>query len=416
MGLWSLFLVASAPVIQVLLIGMLGAYLASGYSNTLHATARKDMNKIVFTVFTPSLMFASLSKTVTFEEIISWWFMPVNLGLIFLFGGILGWIVAKILKPPRHLEGLVMATCSSGNLGNLMLIIIPAVCSEKGNPFGDQAMCSARGLSYVSFSMALGGFYIWTYTYGLIKKDAKVFHGNQSEPHRFTSNEVNTMEEGGQGVSTNQNILPVTAKSAEEVAETQLGTPLLNRGSVPDKVMNLWNKMKESLHNLVEELLAPPTLAAIIGFIVGAVPWLKSLLVGSSAPLKVVQDSIKLLGDGTIPCITLILGGNLTRGIRKSSIKPMVIFAIVCVRYVILPFIGIAVVQAAYEVGFVTYDPLYRYVLMIQFTVPPAMSIATMNQLFDVGQEESSVIFLWTYLIAAIALTFWSVVFMWILS
>lgn len=70
--------------------------------------------------------------------------------------------------------------------------------------------------------MQLGGFYIWTYTYGLIKKDAKVFHGNQSEPHRFTSNEVNTMEEGGQGVSTNQNILPVTAKSAEEVAETQL--------------------------------------------------------------------------------------------------------------------------------------------------------------------------------------------------
>lgn len=42
--------------------------------------------------------------------------MPVNIGLTFLFGGILGWIVVKILKPERHLEGLVIATCSAGDV------------------------------------------------------------------------------------------------------------------------------------------------------------------------------------------------------------------------------------------------------------------------------------------------------------
>ena len=40
----------------------------------------------------------------------------------------------------------------------------------------------------------------------------------------------------------------------------------------------------------------------------------------------------------------------------------------------------------------------------------------TMAQLFDVGKEECSVIFLWTYLVAALALTIWSTIFMWILS
>ena len=40
----------------------------------------------------------------------------------------------------------------------------------------------------------------------------------------------------------------------------------------------------------------------------------------------------------------------------------------------------------------------------------------TMTQLFDVGKEECSVLFLWTYLAAALALTSWSTVFMWILS
>jgi Membrane transport protein len=39
----------------------------------------------------------------------------------------------------------------------------------------------------------------------------------------------------------------------------------------------------------------------------------------------------------------------------------------------------------------------------------------TIAQLFEVGEEECSVIFFWTYLIAAIALTVWSMVFMSIL-
>lgn len=34
----------------------------------------------------------------------------------------------------------------------------------------------------------------------------------------------------------------------------------------------------------------------IVGFFFGAIPWLKNLIIGDSAPLKVIQDSIKLLG------------------------------------------------------------------------------------------------------------------------
>ncbi|CAL9167742.1 unnamed protein product [Musa hybrid cultivar] len=421
MGFWSLFLVASEPIVQVLLIGLLGAYLASGYSNVLIPSARRDMNKVVFSVFTPSLMFASLAKTVTFEEIISWWFMPINIGITFLVGGVLGWIVVKILGPPRHLEGLVIATSSAGNLGNLLLIIIPAVCEENGNPFGDQQICSARGLSYVSFSMALGGFYIWTYAYSLMRNDGKTYHGSQSQSNGSIEadrngsciNEgANLVKEDDHELSTNQENILLSI----EVAENQIEIPLLSSGNLQGKRVSIWHKMKETLHKIVDELLAPPTIGAIAGFVVGAIPWLKSLFVGATAPLRVFQDSIKLLGEGTVPCITLILGGNLTQGLRKSQIKPVVVFAILCIRFAILPAFGIAVVKAAYELGFVPYDPLYRYVLMIQFTVPPAMNIGTMAQLFDVGQEECSVILMWTYVVAAIALTIWSTIFMWILS
>ncbi|CAN1828987.1 Protein PIN-LIKES 5 [Linum perenne] len=76
------------------------------------------------------------------------------------------------------------------------------------------------------------------------------------------------------------------------------------------------------------------------------------------------------------------------------------IVGVVCVRYVFLPVIGICVIKAAASLGFLPSDPLFAYVLM----------------LFDVAQEECSVIFLWTYLFAAIALTLWSTVYLWILS
>ncbi|GAY59427.1 hypothetical protein CUMW_194440 [Citrus unshiu] len=407
MGFWTLFEVASMPIVQVLLISVLGALMATQYWNLLTADARRSLNKMVFTVFTPSLMFASLAKTVTLEEIISWWFMPVNVAMTFLIGGILGWIVVKLLRPKPHLEGLVIATCASGNLGNLLLIIVPAICHEQGSPFGNRDVCSSVGLSYASFSMALGGFFIWSYSYQLIKQSSVRYKAlaQAAEPEEVPK-EVNKDFDA----NAQTQLLRGTTDDQEDVSIVPQASHLQTRKE------SFWKRSLEFLHQLLEELLAPPTLAAIVGFIFGAVVWLRNLIIGDSAPLRVIQDSIEILGDGTIPCITLILGGNLIQGLRSSTLKPLIIIAVVCVRYVALPFIGVWVVKAAAALGFLPSDPLYHYVLMVQFTLPPAMNIGTMTQLFDVAQEECSVLFLWTYLVAALALTGWSMVYMWILS
>ncbi|CAL5082769.1 unnamed protein product [Urochloa decumbens] len=425
MGFFSLFLVASMPIIQVLLIGVVGAYLASGFSNVLTTSARRDMNKVVFTVFTPSLMFASLAKTVTLEDVISWWFMPVNIAITFIVGGILGWIACNILKPPQHFRGLIMAFCSAGNLGNLLLIIVPAACDEDGNPFGkDKSICRSRGISYSSLSMALGGLFIWTYTYSLMQKSGKLYHKMQSksiqcpadsdEEHSAEDPEL-AKRDAGPSYNDEEAPLPTSVRPEEQTDENPMEAPLLScESDVADK--GFWTNLKDTVHQFVEELMAPPTISALIGFVVGLVPWLKSLIIGNGAPFKVLQDSLQLMGDGTIPCITLILGGNLTQGLKKSGLKKSVIVTIICIRFVIMPLIGITVVHAAYGVGFLSHDPLYRYVLMVQFALPPAMNIGTMAQLFDVAQEECSVIFLWTYLVAAVALTTWSTIFMSVLS
>ncbi|KAL2905963.1 Protein PIN-LIKES 5 [Bienertia sinuspersici] len=343
-------------------------------------------------------MFASLAKTVTLQDIISWWFMPINVGLTFLIGGILGWIAVKLLKPGSHLEGLVIASCSAANLGNLVLIVLPAICHEDGSPFGnDHAACSSIGLSYASFSMALGGFYIWTYTFQLVKSSSVKYKAliaaeeAASDPNKDLEGDTKTH-------------LLINGENQRYDAES----PSASLKSESDP---FWQKIVDLLHQILEELMAPPTIAAVIGLIFGAVTWLKNLIIGESAPFRVLQDCLKLLGDGTIPSITLILGGNLIQGLRSAKVKLTVILGILFVKYVLLPVIGIGVVKAADSFGFLPADPLYHFVLMLQFTLPPAMSIGTMTQFFEMGQEECSVIFLWTYAFAALALTFWSTVF-----
>lgn len=62
-------------------------------------------------------------------------------------------------------------------------------------------------------------------------------------------------------------------------------------------------------------------------------------------------------------------------GLRTGRLKLITIIAVILVRYVLLPVIGIGVVKAAGSLGFLPSDPLYHYVLLIQFALPPAMNI-----------------------------------------
>ena len=40
--------------------------------------------------------------------------MPVNILITFVIGSILGWILVKVTKPPKHLKGLIIGACSAG--------------------------------------------------------------------------------------------------------------------------------------------------------------------------------------------------------------------------------------------------------------------------------------------------------------
>ncbi|KAM5574011.1 hypothetical protein ABKV19_013498 [Rosa sericea] len=405
MELWTLFVTASIPVLESFLITALGSYLALDRVNLLGQDSRKHLNTIVFYVFTPALIGTNLAETITYDSMVKLWFMPVNILITFIVGSIFGWILIKLTRPPPHLRGLVLGCCAAGNLGNILLIIIPAVCEESGSPFGDVDSCDTNGVAYASLSMAIGAIYLWTYVYNIVR-----ISSNTSIPD---SNQTTEISSASDHISCTEPLLSIE----DNVYQCTLPSTL----SEGDHKMTRLGKIKEWIVMMNEKLnlktiFAPSTIAAIVGFAIGLISPIRNLLIGDDAPLAVIDDCTSLLGDAAIPLLTLIIGGNLVKGLKVSGIQKSILIGIIIVKYVAAPLTGILIVKGALKFGFVSNDPLYLFVLLLQFSVPPAMNMGTITQLFGQGESECSVIMLWTYIFASLSLTFWCAFFMWLVA
>ncbi|CAI9115314.1 OLC1v1016188C1 [Oldenlandia corymbosa var. corymbosa] len=423
MALLDLFIAASIPVLKVLLITALGSFLALDRISILGADSRKHLNNIVFFVFNPALVSSNLAKTVTYQSMVQLWFMPFNILITFIAGSLLGWMLIQITRTPQHLRGLVLGCCAAGNLGNMLLIIIPAICKESGSPFGAPDVCHSFGMAYASLSMAIGAIFLWSYVYNILRisssKSSKEVEINDSSVDKTPSLNASYTEpllhSSDEAMQVSKDQLPlVVSPSSRFEHKPQVVLYENPQDSLFSKIMHHAEALAKKLN--LKRLLAPSTAGAMVGFAIGLVPFFRNSIIGERAPLRVIQDTALLLGDGAIPSLTLIMGGNLLKGLQGSETPKSIILGIIAVRYIGLPVIGIGVVKLALKFGVVHNNPLYQFVLLLQFALPPAMNIGTMTQLFGAGESECSVIMLWSYALASVALTFWSTFFLWLVA
>ncbi|PKU81540.1 protein PIN-LIKES 3 isoform X1 [Dendrobium catenatum] len=414
MGIFQLFIAASVPVLKVLIVTGVGAFIATDYIGVLDKEARKHLNNVVFYVFNPALVATNLSRTITLESVVLLWFMPINILLTFLIGSAFGWVLIQITKAPHQLRGLILGCCAAGNLGNMLLITVPATCKEKGSPFGAPDVCSKYGIAYASLSMAIGAVFLWSYVYNIVRISSRRIEEKQNSidqvPKLESTVDCTKLIPGN---CTNVKDIETSSALVTCKDDCEITKPLSAGYSTKKKVSLLQNK-KSAIN--FRNLLSPSTIGVIIGFTVGVIAPIRKTLIVEGAPLHVIQDSASLISDGAIPSLTLILGGNLLQGLRGSSIRASVIIGVIVVRYLLLPLVGIAIVKGAVLLGLVHADPLYQFVLLVQYALPPAMNIGTITQLFGAGESECSVLFLWTYALASVALTLWSTYFMWLVS
>ncbi|KAL9443858.1 hypothetical protein AB3S75_017104 [Citrus x aurantiifolia] len=420
MKILDLFIAAFIPVLKVLLLTALGLFLALDRIDILGDLARQHLNKVVFFVFNPALVSSSLADHITAEGIGMLWFMPLNILITYIVGSALGWIVLKTTKAPYDLWGLVLGCCAAGNLGHMLFIIIPAICKERGSPFGDADACYRQGMAYSALSMAIGAIYMWSYVYNIVRIYSSCTNSEGEKLDNSTEN-ITPMEETTEKLSNSRMrpLLPLNGCSAvkDHLNHFELDCSITAR----KPQVQLLEKIKQCFQTFAtkfnpRKLFAPSTIAAIVGFMVGIIPEFRKLLIGEHAPLRVVEGSASLLGEASIPTVTLIVGANLLRGLKGTRIQLSLIIGVIVIRYIALPLLGVGIVKGAIHFGFVKSDPLYQFVLLLQFALPPAVNIGTMTQLFRAGESEYSVIMLWTYALASFSLTFWTTFFMWLVK
>jgi hypothetical protein len=63
-----------------------------------------------------------------------------------------------------------------------------------------------------------------------------------------------------------------------------------------------------------------------------------------------------------------------------------VIAGVVAVRFVLLPLMGTVLVKVAIRLGVIQPDPLYQFILLLQYAVPPAMNIGQTSGLTSHGR------------------------------
>ncbi|KAL5168772.1 Protein PIN-LIKES 3 [Glycine soja] len=419
MGLVELFGVASMPVIKVLIITAVGLLLALDNVNLLGKDARIQVNHLVHYVFNPALVGGNLADTITFENVVHARQYPpyvynrfclrmdpyqINKGSQTLGRANIGCLFCSVHKSASQ-EKRSLDTSTGvytkkemrdmiGNLGNLPIIIIPAICKDKGSPFGDSNVCYQYGMAYASLSMAVGAVYIWTYVYNIMRVSASVV---PKDDYRTSSFRLEASGEFLEFIPEEESSEPENPPKDNMDDYTLLLSSIESEENVK---LPISAKIKQQFGNLLvnsnfRAIFSPATLGAIVGFIVGVVPQIRKLMIGGDASLHVIQDSVTMVGLEGSKYFYLDSYRN-----YSSSIYFPANFGY----------------SRATQLGLVQPDPLYQFVLLLQYALPPAMAIGTIAQLFGAGEGECSVIMLWTYVLASVAVTFWTTYFMWLVA
>ncbi|KAH7554640.1 hypothetical protein JRO89_XS12G0251900 [Xanthoceras sorbifolium] len=391
-SLFGTIKIAVLPIAKVFTMCFLGFLMASKYVNILPASGRKLLNGLVFSLLLPCLIFSQLGQAITLQKMIEWWFIPVNVILATISGSLIGLLIAYIVRPPYPFFKFTIIHIGIGNIGNVPLVLIAALCRDKSNPFGDSNTCSTQGTAYISFGQWVGAIILYTYVFNMLAPPP------------------------GGSFDVEEASLPIK-NSSKDATDTPEQVPLLTQDVVPaDSEAPKRGKVAEILRFLYEKLklkqiLQPPIIASILAMVLGAVPFLKKLIFTSDAPLYFFTDSCIILGEAMIPCILLALGGNLVDGPGSSKLGMRTTAAIIFGRLVLVPPAGLGIVTLADKLGFIPAgDKMFKFVLLLQHTMPTSVLSGAVANLRGCGREAAAVLF-WVHIFAVISMAGWIVLY-----
>lgn len=428
---------AIIPLMKLLSLTVIGLILAHPRKQIIPRATFKLLSKLVFALFLPCLIFTELGESMTLENILQWWFIPVNVLVTTIVGCILGYLVVIICRPPPQLNRFTIIMTAFGNTGNLPLAVVGSVCHTKDNPFGDH--CHSRGVAYVSFAQWVAVILVYTLVYHMMEPPMEFYEiveeGIEIEeqpPLNDASRPLLVDAEwpGIEDKETEHSKTPFIARIFNSISSVSQGalsdidlSGETGGNSSPRSIRCLAEpRMVRRIRIVAEQtpiqhILQPPTIASLLAIIVGMVPQIKAFVFGYDAPLSFVTDSLEILAGATVPSVMLILGGMLSEGPNDSTLGLRTTIGVSVARLLVLPVLGIGIVTLADKLNFLVHgDAMYKFVLLLQYTTPSAILLGAIASLRGYAVQEASALLFWQHVFALLSLSLYIVIYFKLLS
>ncbi|XP_072965432.1 protein PIN-LIKES 2 [Typha angustifolia] len=433
------WLSAVVPLMKLLCLTVIGLILAHPKTQIVPRATFKLLSKLVFALFLPCLIFVHLGESVTLNDVLLWWFVPVNVLISTAIGCTLGYIVAIVCRPPPQFFRFTVIMTGFGNTGNLPFAIVGSVCHSSDNPFGPD--CHRTGIAYVSFAQWVAVILVYTLVYHMMEPPMEYYEivadGNEVEEEPISNISRPLLHEaewpGMMDKETEHSKVPFIARvfasisgssqntfpdldfTEEGEASAGISSPKSIRCLAEPKVVRRIRVVAEKTP--IQHILQPPTIASLLALIVGTVPVFRDFVFGSDAPLSFFTDSLEILAGAVVPLVMLILGGMLAEGPNDSSLGIRTTIGITVTRLLILPFVGIGVVALADKLNFLVQgDQMYRFVLLLQYTTPSAILLGAIASLRGYAVKEASALLFWQHVCAVVSLSVYIVIYFKLLS
>ncbi len=158
----------------------------------------------------------------------------------------------------------------------------------------------------------------------------------------------------------------------------------------------------------LRQIVTMPMVTGIGAVIIGVLPWTKALLVGDNAPLAAVYHAATIIGQATVPCALLIIGGNLAHGPRPTVLRWPTVLCAGLGRFVAMPLVALAGIVAFRALGVLPRDDKVMYfVLLLQGFMPPAMNLMVMYEVLGRCKKDMAALMFWLYLAAIPMMALW---------
>ncbi|KAH6754945.1 Auxin efflux carrier family protein [Perilla frutescens var. hirtella] len=423
------------PLLKLITLTVIGLILARPETKLVPKSTFKLLSKLVFALFLPCVIFSHLGETITLQNFVRWWFIPVNVILSTLIGCVLGLLVAKICRPPQEYFRFTVIMTAFGNTGNLPLAIVASVCHSEHNPFGPE--CYTTGTAYVSFAQWVAVLLVYTLVYHMMEPPMEYYEVIDDATEIQEEVPVNDLSRpllveaewpGMEDRETEHCKTPLIAKVFTSDSTNSLssipGPDFLEEGGLgsgprsPKSIRCLAEpRMVRRIRIVAEKtpvrhILQPPTIATLLAFFIGMVPPIKSVVYGDDAPLGFITDSLEIMAGAMVPSVMLVLGGMLAEGPNESKLGRRTTIGIIVARLLILPLIGIGVIFLADKLGFlIPGDQMFRFVLLLQYTMPSAILLGAVASLRGYAVSEASALLFWQHIFAVFSLAIYCILY-----